>query len=417
VDIGILEGGRDIKFDPGYLIRGRLLDKVQAVLEKRIECAHRLFARDVYDLFLLYFVAHDRICHKMHDFVVGTESRHFPRITERIRRTLSTLDSAIGQFRNMLRPTDYLIIFSDHGFTPMGKRLVSLNRWLLDNGYLVKLPGAPFRDLARRFLYSRAGERTRDFARRLQAERILEKSLPGRILGRLKSAFQNIEFEQIDWGRTRAWSCMLYTHGGIWINEKGRYPKGIVEPGRAYESLRQELIEKLLSSRDDATGREVFEWVRRREEVFNGHEIEKMPDLVYRVAEGFTLGWDHTFRIRPLLAPWVRYTAEITTYTGAHHPSGIFALSGPGIKPGEYQAISGVDLAPTILYLLGLPIPRDMDGRVPERLFEESFLNKHPVTYREEEESLKEEIKPKGALEDEQARRAVQERLRALGYL
>jgi hypothetical protein len=40
-----------------------------------------------------------------------------------------------------------------------------------------------------------------------------------------------------------------------------------------------------------------------------------------------------------------------------------------------------VDLAPTALYFLGLPIARDMDGFARTDLFTRAFTSARPVTY------------------------------------
>jgi len=62
-------------------------------------------------------------------------------------------------------------------------------------------------------------------------------------------------------------------------------------------------------------------------------------------------------------------------------PDGYFIAVGDGIKPGSVvQAASVVDIAPTILYLMGLPVARDMDGRVLTEILDEDFARAHPMT-------------------------------------
>jgi predicted AlkP superfamily phosphohydrolase/phosphomutase/Flp pilus assembly protein TadD len=52
-----------------------------------------------------------------------------------------------------------------------------------------------------------------------------------------------------------------------------------------------------------------------------------------------------------------------------HRPNGIFVAHGPGIKKDQLiHGASLLDVAPTILALLGLPVPRDMDGSVLEQV-------------------------------------------------
>jgi arylsulfatase A-like enzyme len=48
---------------------------------------------------------------------------------------------------------------------------------------------------------------------------------------------------------------------------------------------------------------------------------------------------------------------------------GIFIAAGKTIEPGPKQKIRIVDLFPTIVALLGLPIPEGLDGQTPSGLF------------------------------------------------
>jgi predicted AlkP superfamily phosphohydrolase/phosphomutase len=75
------------------------------------------------------------------------------------------------------------------------------------------------------------------------------------------------------------------------------------------------------------------------------------------------------------------------THLGA--PDGFILAVGDGIKPGVVlRDASVLDLAPTMLYLMGLPVARDMEGRVLTEMLEASFARSHPVTYIPSYESL-----------------------------
>ena len=68
-----------------------------------------------------------------------------------------------------------------------------------------------------------------------------------------------------------------------------------------------------------------------------------------------------------------------------------------------------LDLAPTILYTMGLPVPDDMDGRV----LSEALALTRPVEY---EPAAKAETEAEAGLSAEETAE-VEERLRSLGYL
>ena len=64
---------------------------------------------------------------------------------------------------------------------------------------------------------------------------------------------------------------------------------------------------------------------------------------------------------------------------GTHHPDGVFLANGPGIPPGVKLAdVNMVDVAPAMLYALGLEIPEDLDGTIPRDLFAANHLKNRP---------------------------------------
>ena len=69
---------------------------------------------------------------------------------------------------------------------------------------------------------------------------------------------------------------------------------------------------------------------------------------------------------------------------------GVLALYGEGIRPGALLTGARlVDVAPTILYALGMPVARDLDGQVLTAAFDRGFLANHPLTFFPSYESLK----------------------------
>ncbi len=63
-------------------------------------------------------------------------------------------------------------------------------------------------------------------------------------------------------------------------------------------------------------------------------------------------------------------------------PAGVFLLLGDGIQPGTFlERAELVDVVPTLLYALGFPIARDLDGQVLTSAFENSYLARNPLTF------------------------------------
>jgi predicted AlkP superfamily phosphohydrolase/phosphomutase len=77
--------------------------------------------------------------------------------------------------------------------------------------------------------------------------------------------------------------------------------------------------------------------------------------------------------------------------SGTHEaaPDGFLFAIGDGVRAGApVHGASLLDVAPTILYLMGLPVARDMEGRVVTEILEPEFLAAHPVTFIPSYESL-----------------------------
>jgi hypothetical protein len=67
-------------------------------------------------------------------------------------------------------------------------------------------------------------------------------------------------------------------------------------------------------------------------------------------------------------------------WPGWHGPEALLIMAGGPVRSGgEVKDVDYLDIAPTILYLLGCPVPEDIPGRVLTEVIEEEFLEKFPV--------------------------------------
>lgn len=94
---------------------------------------------------------------------------------------------------------------------------------------------------------------------------------------------------------------------------------------------------------------------------------------------------------------------------------GIIIMAGQHIRPGSsLGAPSALDVTPTLLELMGLPVGADMDGRVIRRALRKEFLAEHPVRYIPTYDiNVQADDTPIESPMDDQ----IMERLRALGYI
>jgi predicted AlkP superfamily phosphohydrolase/phosphomutase len=288
------------------------------------------------DLLTVILYELDRLQHRFWRHLSGTgpydaDPAIVAEITNAARASYRCVDASVGELVRAAGPDTITFVVSDHGFGPAPERFVFVNRWLADHG----------------FLHVRRSWRLR---------RRLVKKLPAK----LRVRFDTIERIFLNWSRTRAWCDAMETRSaGIWLNVRGRQPQGVVEPGAEYERVREEIRQGLSGLQDG--GRPVFSLVARREDVYHGPAIELAPDLLLYANPSHGVRFNG---LRPELrarSPFADF--QEFGFTGAHEPAGIYVAAGPGIAALGRQPPKPIEaLAPTIISLLGLPIPDGMDA-------------------------------------------------------
>jgi predicted AlkP superfamily phosphohydrolase/phosphomutase len=201
--------------------------------------------------------------------------------------------------------------------------------------------------------------------------------------------------------------------GQIYINLKGRDPFGIVEPGEEYQRLRDELAAGLYKIINPLWGQPYVKKVYMREEIYSGENLDSLPDIVF---EPYDLSCvdsgDFEFFSNKLFDGSVGIS-------GAHRSNGMIIMWGNKVvvhNANQQSAlVKMVDLAPTILYLLGEPIPDGMDGRVISEAISNEYLQVQPPQ-RSKDDST---IAPNDSLDGftQQEEEELISRLTDLGYL
>jgi predicted AlkP superfamily phosphohydrolase/phosphomutase len=195
------------------------------------------------------------------------------------------------------------------------------------------------------------------------------------------------------------------------VNLKGRETNGIINPGPEYEALLDQLTADLATLKEPGdSGLPLVGQVYRGRDIYSGPFVDRAPDLVFSPRDWrfMVLGMGEF--------PSTSWIGKSVNRTGHHRMEGIFFLSGPGIKPGYVlQDASIVDVAPTTLALLRVPIPKSMDGCVLEAAMTPELSARLSIAYAGEAEIRPEyttvqDLTP----EDEEI---LVERLRNLGYI
>lgn len=179
-----------------------------------------------------------------------------------------------------------------------------------------------------------------------------------------------------NWKWSRAFCIINDYSGAIRINLKGREPNGLVEQGKEYDTLCDELIRELGELINTETGKKAVSEVLRIDELCQGENIWDLPDLIVK--------WTGDAPIRALYSPRIGTVSgeNPDKRTGAHRPYGLLVASGQNIiQRKTVEGANIMDIAPTILYLLGQSIPHDMDGKVLLDIIDEDFKANNPVSY------------------------------------
>ena len=229
-----------------------------------------------------------------------------------------------------------IIVVSDHSVQRLDGR-INLNEWLVQEGYM------------------RLNSRPKELTPLMQAD--------------------------IDWPKTRAWATGFT--GQIYLNIRGREPEGLVEP-KDYDHLLGELIGKLGKITDEK-GNPLDTNVYKRRDIHSGEYAKFGPDLFiyfdrchWNISE--LLGYDSIYS----------YNTPKGPDDAGHGPYGFFSIYGPAIPNlGEVSA-DLLDIAPTVLQLMGVPIPKDMEGK--------PLIGKERVFSAEDEKEVRERLSKIGYL-------------------
>jgi predicted AlkP superfamily phosphohydrolase/phosphomutase len=263
----------------------------------------------------------------------------------------------------------HTIIASDHGFGPTA-RVFYLNAWLEKQGYLVWADAA----------------------------HVKEKHPETLGLGTMARRFY-----EVDWERTVAY-CPTPSSNGIYLS----FPAGAANRPKTeqdYRDFREALRRSLLEIEDPSTGEPIIAHIWTREDAFAGPHMGSAPDLTLGLSDGgfvSILPSDEILKPRP----------EVS---GTHRPNGVFAAHGPGVRNGlRLSSLSILDVAPLVLYSMGLPIPVDLEGQVPVEIVDPTYLQVHPILTGGTTESPSGAFAQAGgpSIEDE-----VVKQLQALGYM
>jgi predicted AlkP superfamily phosphohydrolase/phosphomutase len=178
-----------------------------------------------------------------------------------------------------------------------------------------------------------------------------------------------LSHQHIDWSRTRAYS--YGNVGQIYLNRIGREPQGSVRDADV-STLAEEIRAGLRQLKNPATGEKALDEVSSKDEIYHGPLLDQAPELMLTPKEGYMAVGTSEFVSKHVITP-------AFAGSGWHQMDGILMAQGEDLTCGQIKDARLMDLAPTLLYQLGLPVPESLDGVVIRNLFHKEFLENNPV--------------------------------------
>lgn len=294
--------------------KDRILQNIYKMTENHFKIIKYLMKTKEWDFFMFVEMGIDRIQHGFWSCFDETHRKFNASspFVNAIKEYYKYVDKEIGEILTLIDKNTVVIVVSDHGAKKMDGG-ICINEWLIKEGYL----------------------------------KLLEYPASVTPFDKLK----------VDWSKTKVWSEGGY-YARIFMNVKGREPHGIIEPAE-YEDTRDELIDKLEAIIDE-TGRNIGTKVFKPKDIYakcNGIP----PDLIVHLGN---LDW----RSVGSVGSGMIYVYENDTGPddANHAQNGIFIINGPSINKSEKmrEGLHIMDIAPTVLNILGEDIPPNIGGRI-----------------------------------------------------
>ena len=335
------------------------------LINQQVNTIKRLITEEPWDFFVYVFNPTDGAQHYMWHHLDETHPWHdkkrSPQFRDGIKTVYRMVDRAIGELAAAMPSDTTVFIVSDHG-AQASHGLFFTNEWLRENGLLVLKGTEKKAGLVGGFISWSVRTTLRFFGPDMvDFLRKIARKLPAAIINRLFNAImlegEGDLIQRIDWSKTKAYSVGMA--GGILINARDGDPHGIVPP-EEYEALRDRIAGMLLDLKGPG-GENLHTRVIKKENAYSGKYTSVAPDLMFSLD-------DYHFTQRANLSAGKIWSEPPTS--GWHSMYGTFMACGPDIKNGvKLSDVSIYDFAPTVLHLLGLPVPSDADGRVLVEIF------------------------------------------------
>ena len=367
------------------------LEELHNILEMEYTKIKYLLKKFDTDLFIAYFNHTDIIQHFFWKYMDPTHPHYDKSNSKKYKDAIFNYfvdidKKLVGYLLEKTNKNDILMIVSDHGFGPLHKKF-NVNVWLKKIG-LLKIHKKSFKTrsiLHKIFNKINLNQETLS----ILLKRYISKNLINNVPSNLKALIPNPSHKtslnplDIQWEKTKAFADSS-SYYGIYINLNGKFIKGCVNDVE-YERVREFIIKELYNLYDPEYKTKVVEKVWKTEDLFPNavKYTYDFPDIIFQPKD---------FKYKPYFDLTSDKVIELDTgiRSGDHRMYGIIAIKGEGIKKDhKIKKAHITDIAPTILHMFGLPIPKYMDGRVLTEIFRPgSEFAKRKVRYTSYEKEI-----------------------------
>jgi predicted AlkP superfamily phosphohydrolase/phosphomutase len=301
-----------------------------------------LYKKDAWDFFMAAFMGAD---HAQHHYWKYMDTMHPAyekdvHLKDAIYKVYCELDTIVGTFLDIITDNTILFVVSDHGFGTYEKD-VNLNKVLKSAGYLTLKSSIP---VALKSVALHLGiETSRIIPFLLKAGLVgLSKKHPEKRRGKTLDKI-SYTWKDIDWEKTKAYSFGYY--GTIYICDQDNY-----------EEIRKGIAEVLLNLNDNNGA--VVDDIFFKENIYHGQKLDICPDIVFPM-KNFSYAASNMF----VFPSKKLFSSPKTLQSGGHRLGATFIVFTRNTDKGEkIEGVNIIDVAPTILTLLGIEPPSDMDG-------------------------------------------------------
>jgi predicted AlkP superfamily phosphohydrolase/phosphomutase len=395
-------------------------ERLQALREMetiRTRALLDLSRRDPTDFTMLVYTATDQVQHHFWHYMDPAHEKYDPKGARRyagaIHDVYVHIDRLMATVLEERGDDTVVMVVSDHGFGPTSSVRLRINQALERAGLLT----FQSEGTSGRAVRSLAGLSDRVLRATLSdgAKRLIAGVLP-----RLRVWFEGLDEARIDWSRTRAFANEAFrTCPAVWLNHRLLDDEIAGGDLDAVEKTLRATEEVLKGLKDPKTGRPVISRVYRTRELYDGPMLINAPDLI-------PSWWEDGFLLEQSVpgGPAERDVERSRTpvlggveFAGSHRMDGVFLMAGGPAQPGlAFEGARIIDVAPTALYLMGLPIPAEMDGRPLLEALDPAFVAGRGTDSPPEPPPVEVAAAPGVAFTDEESQ-LIGDRLRALGYL